>query len=96
MIPRISLDVCKEAFARWIEHNAARLGAALAYYTLLSLAPLLIFVVAVGAAFLAGTRPRPGFCKKSKNLSGRRGPAPFTTFCRISTTAPRPAFSLNP
>jgi len=32
---------------RWTDHNAPRLGAALAYYTLLSLAPLLVFVVAL-------------------------------------------------
>lgn len=51
MIPWISLGVCKEAFNRWIEHDAARLGAALAFYTLLSIAPLLIFVIAVMAAF---------------------------------------------
>src|ERR1019366_6195274 len=33
----------------WIDDNAQRLGASLAFYTLLSLAPLLIVVVAVAA-----------------------------------------------
>jgi membrane protein len=42
----------REAAAQWSEHNAPRLGAALAYYTVLSLAPLLVVVVAVsGFAF---------------------------------------------
>src|SRR5689334_1057918 len=31
----------------WYEHNGSRLGASLAFYTLLSLAPLLVIVVAV-------------------------------------------------
>jgi membrane protein len=35
------------AAVKWQHHNAPRLGAALAYYTLLSLAPLLILAVAI-------------------------------------------------
>jgi len=38
------LESCKE----WTRHNAPRLGAALAFYTLLSLTPLLIVVVSMG------------------------------------------------
>src|ERR1700760_4922956 len=34
-------------YSRWNEHDAPRLGASLAYYTLLSLAPLMILVVAI-------------------------------------------------
>jgi membrane protein len=33
--------------SKWSRHNAPRLGAALAYYTLLSIAPLLILIVAI-------------------------------------------------
>jgi membrane protein len=39
----------KETGNAWIDDNAPRLGAALAFYTLLSLAPILIVVVAVAA-----------------------------------------------
>jgi membrane protein len=42
----------KEAAKDWDEDNASRLAAALAYYTLLSIAPLIVFSVAVaGVAF---------------------------------------------
>jgi membrane protein len=34
-------------YSRWSAHNAPRMGAALAYYTLLSIAPLMILVVMV-------------------------------------------------
>src|SRR4051812_42446111 len=45
-------ELLKSAAIKWSEHNAPRLGAALAYYTLLSLAPLLIIVVGIcGLAF---------------------------------------------
>jgi membrane protein len=37
----------KSAASKWSDHNASRLGAALAYYMLLSIAPLVIVVVAV-------------------------------------------------
>lgn len=36
-----------ESFDAWQRHNAARLGAALAYYALLSLAPLLLVLIAI-------------------------------------------------
>jgi hypothetical protein len=35
------------SFGEWIKHNAPRLGAALAFYPLLSLAPLLLVLVSV-------------------------------------------------
>src|SRR3954454_8454728 len=45
-------ELLKSAAFNWSEHNAPRLGAALAYYTLLSLAPLPIIVVGIcGLAF---------------------------------------------
>lgn len=46
------LNLVKTTFAAWNEDNIPRLGASLAYYTALSLAPLIIVVLAVaGLAF---------------------------------------------
>jgi membrane protein len=42
----------REALGEWNKYKAQRLGAALAYYTLLSLTPLLVVVVAVAALVL--------------------------------------------
>ena len=45
-------SLMKEILARWSDINAPRLGAALAYYTLLSIAPLLVVVIGIaGLAF---------------------------------------------
>lgn len=43
-------QISRETIAEWREDNASRLAAALAYYTLLSLAPLLVIAVAVSGA----------------------------------------------
>jgi membrane protein len=40
-------DLFKKAGSQWVEDRAPRLGAALAYYTAFSLAPLLVIVIAV-------------------------------------------------
>jgi membrane protein len=40
------------AFAKWNDHHAPRLGAALAYYTLLSATPLLILVIEISSLVL--------------------------------------------
>ncbi len=46
----------RKAASKWSDCNAPRLGASLAFYMLLSLAPLLIFLVAIcGFAFSAAT-----------------------------------------
>src|SRR4051812_9978187 len=43
----LKFSLFKEAAVNWKEHNAPRLGAALAYYTVLSLAPLLVVIIAI-------------------------------------------------
>jgi len=43
------LALLKEAWAGWNRDNAPRLGAALSYYTLFSVAPLLVIAIAVAA-----------------------------------------------
>ncbi|HEY7530676.1 MAG TPA: YihY/virulence factor BrkB family protein [Gemmatimonadota bacterium] len=50
LTPRTVLEILKEAALEWDRDNVSRLAAALAYYTVFSLAPLL--VIAVGAAGL--------------------------------------------
>jgi membrane protein len=45
-------EIAKETFSEWSEDKASRLAAALSYYTLFSVAPLLIIAIAVaGLAF---------------------------------------------
>jgi membrane protein len=47
MSPRAAFDLLKGAFTDWLDDEAPRLGAALAYYTLFALAPLLVVAIAI-------------------------------------------------
>jgi membrane protein len=46
------LQVLKDSVAAWSEDNASRLAAALSYYTVFSIAPLLVIVIAVAGQVL--------------------------------------------
>lgn len=55
---RSAWEIIKETASDWSEDNASRLAAALAYYSLLSLAPLLVIAVAVSGFFLGDEAAR--------------------------------------
>jgi membrane protein len=48
------VELFKETFRQWNSHDAPRMGAALAFYSVLSLAPLVILVVGI-CALVFGT-----------------------------------------
>src|SRR5688572_30183570 len=64
---RETWETIKETGSDWSDDNASRLAAALAYYALLSLAPLLVIAVAV-AGFFFGTDAARG--KVAAELGG--------------------------
>ena len=42
-----AFNLLKESFRQWLENKAPQLGAALAYYTVFSLAPLILVLLAI-------------------------------------------------
>jgi len=64
-------DVMKETASEWSEDNATRLAAALAYYTVLSIAPLLVLAVSI-AGLVFGEEAAKG--QIASELSGVVGP----------------------
>ena len=42
-----SFSLLKQTFSEWLEDKAPQLGAALAYYTVFSLAPLVLLLLAI-------------------------------------------------
>lgn len=62
----------KETYSEWNDDKASRLAAALAYYTMLSLAPLLVIMVSV-AGFVFGEQAARGAI--SDQISGMVGPS---------------------
>ena len=49
---QFAIELLKRSYSEWDRHDAPTLGAALSYYTVLSLAPLLVIAVSIaGLAF---------------------------------------------
>lgn len=73
MNPRLSLSLFKETFANWSKHKTSRLAAALAYYTVFSLQPLLILVIAIAGTFLGEEAARGEIFSQLQGLIGKEG-----------------------
>ena len=59
-----------ESLDLWSQHNATRLGAALSFYTLLSLAPLVLFLVAVVSLVIGPTHAAEGIVRQVRIFGG--------------------------
>jgi len=63
----------RESFDQWSKHKAPRLGAALAFYTLFSLTPLLLVVVSIGALVFGNKAAESGLIQQVQDLAGPPG-----------------------
>jgi len=66
---RDAFDVLRDAGRGWDEDNALRLGAALSFYAVLALPPILIVAVSIAGLVFAGTSPSRGCCASSRSCS---------------------------
>ncbi|HEY2864418.1 MAG TPA: YihY/virulence factor BrkB family protein [Casimicrobiaceae bacterium] len=64
--------VVREALSGWIDHRAASLGAALAYYTVFSLAPLLLIAIAVAGLWVDSDVAAQAIAAQAAALLGPR------------------------
>jgi membrane protein len=63
----------RETLAEWNMHDAPRLGAALAFYTILSLAPLLIMAIAIAALIFGQPAAQGQVLSEVESMIGRQG-----------------------
>ena len=63
----------KETFKEWNDDNASRLAAALSYYTIFSLAPLLIIAIAIAGAVFGDEAAKGEIVKQIQGLVGKDG-----------------------
>src|SRR3569833_3462688 len=63
----------KQSIGSWSEDYAPRMGAALSYYTLFSIAPLLIIVIAVAGLFFGADAVRGVIFAQLQALMGTEG-----------------------
>jgi membrane protein len=67
------IELSKTAFTGWSDDNVPRLGAALAYYTVFSLAPLLIITIAVAGLAFGQTATESKIVETFHGLLGSQG-----------------------
>ncbi|MDX2052822.1 MAG: YihY/virulence factor BrkB family protein [Polyangiaceae bacterium] len=65
----------KQVGEAWLNHNASRMAAALAYYTLLSVAPLLVILVSIAGLAFGAEAARGGVAREISSLVGREAAA---------------------
>ncbi len=66
-------EMLMESVAAWSKHKAPRLGAALAFYTLLSITPLLLVVVSIGGLVFGAKAAESGLVQQVQDLAGPQG-----------------------
>jgi len=71
--PRAVVSLLRGAAQAWVDDRAASLGASLAYYTLFSIAPLLLIVIAVAGALFGADAARGAIFDQLRGLLGADG-----------------------
>lgn len=66
-------DLLSETYQKWRKDNAQTLGAALAFYTTFSLAPLLIIVIAIFGVILGKETVQAEILRRAQELIGTQG-----------------------
>src|SRR5690606_26654793 len=66
-------QLLKKTVAEWIEDKAPQLGASLAFYTAISIAPLLVIALAVAAYFFGEDAARGELVGQMRSLVGEQG-----------------------
>ncbi len=75
MSPKQLLDVLKQTITEWGEDKASQLSAALAYYTVFSIAPLLIIVITIIGLVVGKSSAQDQIMGQIKGLVGDSGAA---------------------
>jgi membrane protein len=80
--------VFKQAANAWLNDNAPRLGAALAFYTLFSLAPVLVVVVSMAGLVLGPRIAHADLAHQTQALIGVQGAAAIHSIIQSATNRP--------
>ena len=67
--------LCRQAVSAWIDDYAMSMGAALAYYTLFSIAPLLLIVISIAGLVFGADAARGHIFAELRDLMGEDGAA---------------------
>jgi membrane protein len=73
MKPKSLFQLARTAFKNWLDDYAPSMGAALAYYTVFSIAPLLIIVIAVAALIFGQDAAHAAIIDQARGMIGENG-----------------------
>ncbi len=73
MSPASAWHLAKAAASAWVDDYAPSMGAALAYYTLFSVAPLLLIVISIAGLVFGTEAARAGIFDQLQQLMGQDG-----------------------
>ena len=76
------LDLGKAAVSGWVDDFAPSMGAALAYYTMFSIAPLLLIVIAVAALVFGHDAAQNAIMEQLRGLLGQEGASAVETMLK--------------
>jgi uncharacterized BrkB/YihY/UPF0761 family membrane protein len=79
---RRDVTLLKTAANDWLRHRDARLGAALAYYSVFSLGPLLLIVVSIAGLFFGEDAVRGALTTQFRSLLGPLGSQAIETMLK--------------
>jgi membrane protein len=83
-----AIPLLKDTYQQWSDHNGTRFGASLAFYTLLSMAPLLVIVAAVLALVFDPKKSQTELINQAQQMIGSTGADAVKT---LLTHAQKPA-----
>jgi membrane protein len=68
-----AIALLKQTYKKWSEHQAPRLGASVAFYSLLSFAPLLVLIAGIAALVFDRTTAQNAMIDQARQMIGDRG-----------------------
>ena len=77
----------RESVIGWLDHNASRTGAALAFYTVFSLAPILLLSIAIAGAFFGEQAARGEIFEQIRDLIGPSGATAVESIIHNASTS---------
>jgi len=84
-----SFTLLKQTFSEWLEDQAPQLGAALAYYTVFSLAPLILLLLAI-VGFIFHNDPAGAWRRVTEQMSYFLDQSAMEVVANIAQTASQP------
>jgi len=89
MTPKHLFDLCRKAITAWVDDYAPSMGAAISYYTIFSMAPLLIIVIAVAGAVFGREAAQREIVAEISGLVGRDGATAVEAMLRAASDTDR-------